>query len=359
MLKQVLLFVAICLVVKGTFQVSLGQTVSEPAEETVVLPKPIRLLEDGRLQFAWVNEGALRYELLHRSHLNQGEWIKVADLNSAMKEVQTYDLSVDAGLSTAFYQIRKIPDPIASLHTVDLGNGISMEFVRIPSGMFTMGSPRTEKHRELDESPLTEVTISKRFLLGKYEVTQAQWKALMDTNPSRFKGDQLPVERVSWNLAVTFCERLTERERAAGRLPDGYVFALPTEAQREYACRAGTQTRFHYGDDPDYLHLPQYAWYWTNSGSKTHPVGEKEPNVWGLYDMYGNVWEWCQDVYVNAYPGGSVMDPLGPETGAVRVIRGGGWEDFHRDCRSACRLRAWPGNGFSYIGFRVAVINIQ
>jgi len=285
--------------------------------------------------------------------------MKVADLNPVMESVQTYDLSVDAGVSRAFYQIRKIPDPIAPLHTLDLGEGVTMEFVRIQSGTFIMGSPQSETHRESDEGPLTEVTISERFLLGKYEVTQAQWERVMGTNPSRFKGEELPVERVSWNLAVTFCERLTEREREAGRLPEGYAFTLPTEAQREYACRAGTQTRFYYGDDPEYDHLTQYAWYWTNSGSKTHPVGEKKPNAWGLYDMHGNVWEWCQDVYANAYPGGDVIDPLGPETGAVRLIRGGGWEDFPRDCRSACRLRAWPGNSFSYLGFRVAVLCLK
>lgn len=341
--------------------VSVGQTVPEPEsiDEAVPLFSPIHFQEDGRLQLAWVNEGALGYELFRREHLEQGSWMKVADLDPVMESVQTYDLSVDAGVSTAFFQIRKTLDPIAHLQTLELGDDITMEFVRIPSGTFIMGSPQRETHRESDEGPLTEVTISERFLLGKYEVTQAQWEMVMETNPSRFKGARLPVERVSWNLAVSFCERLTELERETGRLPEGYAFTLPTEAQREYACRAGTQTRFYYGDDPDYGHLPQYAWYWTNSGSKTHTVGEKEPNAWGLYDMHGNVWEWCQDVYANAYPGASVIDPLGPETGAVRVIRGGGWEDFARDCRSACRLRAWPGNSFSYLGFRVAVLRLK
>ncbi|GEM_PF-1072831 len=357
--RRPLLFAISFFVLVSMSVLSIAQTIPAPAEEMVVLPKPIKFLEDGRVQLAWVNEGALGYELFRREHLEQGSWMKVADLNPVMESVQTYDLSVDAGVSRAFYQIRKIPDPIAPLHTLDLGEGVTMEFVRIQSGTFIMGSPQSETHRESDEGPLTEVTISERFLLGKYEVTQAQWERVMGTNPSRFKGEELPVERVSWNLAVTFCERLTEREREAGRLPEGYAFTLPTEAQREYACRAGTQTRFYYGDDPEYDHLTQYAWYWTNSGSKTHPVGEKKPNAWGLYDMHGNVWEWCQDVYANAYPGGDVIDPLGPETGAVRLIRGGGWEDFPRDCRSACRLRAWPGNSFSYLGFRVAVLCLK
>lgn len=356
---RLLLFVVSCLALAAIPVGAFGQSVSVAVDEAVALSRPIKFLENGRLQLAWVNEGALGYELFRREQLEHGSWVKVVDLNPVMESVQTYDLAVEAGPSTAFYQIRKIPDPLASLQTLDLGDGITMEFVRIPSGTFIMGSPQSETHRESDEGPLTEVTISERFLLGKYEVTQAQWEWVMGTNPSRFKGDQLPVERVSWNLAVAFCERLTERERESGRLPEGYAFTLPTEAQREYACRAGTQNRFYFGDDPDYGHLAQYAWYWTNSGSRTHPVGEKEPNAWGLYDMHGNVWEWCLDFYANAYPGGSVIDPPGPETGAVRVIRGGGWEDFARDCRSACRLRAWPGNSFSYLGFRVAVQNLK
>jgi formylglycine-generating enzyme required for sulfatase activity len=178
--------------------------------------------------------------------------------------------------------------------------------VFIPAGTFTMGSPSTELDRYSNEGPQTQVTISQGFWMGKYEVTQGEYQAVMGSNPSAFPGDlQRPVEMVSWVDATNYCGKLTQQARKAGKLPSGYVYRLPTEAEWEYGCRAETTTRFGYGDDPSYTRLGNYAWYDSNSGQTTYPVGRKQPNAWGLYDMYGNVWEWCLDWY-GPYPGGSV-----------------------------------------------------
>jgi formylglycine-generating enzyme required for sulfatase activity len=181
------------------------------------------------------------------------------------------------------------------------------------------------------------------------EVTQGQWKALMGGNPSYFKnaGRDAPVEQVSWDDALEFCHRLTERERLAGGLPEGYEYSLPTEAQWEFACRAGT-TGDYAGD------LAATAWYLNNSGNTTHRVAQKQANLWGLYDMHGNVWEWCKDWYGD-YPVGSATDPTGPSLGTLRVYRGGGLYSNARDCRSPNRYGLAPGFRGLRLGFRVAL----
>ncbi|MDA7617961.1 formylglycine-generating enzyme family protein [Verrucomicrobia bacterium] len=231
---------------------------------------------------------------------------------------------------------------------------LNMQMMAIHGGTFVMGSPEDEQHREDDEGPQTTVNITKPFWLGKTEVTQAQWKAVMGNSPSHFKGDDLPVEMVSWNDAVDFCEKLNEMKRDT--LPDGYHYTLPTEAQWEYACRAGTTTRFSYGNDTGYSQLGDYAWYDDNSSGKTHPVGEKLPNDWGLHDMHGNVWEWCLDWYGD-YTGGSVLDPQGPQSGTYRVNRGGSWFILARYCRSAFRSGLRP-DSTDYLGVRVALSSV-
>ena len=157
---------------------------------------------------------------------------------------------------------------------------------------------------------------------------------------------------MSWSDATNYCGKLTAQEKTAGRLPAGYEYRLPTEAEWEYACRAGTTNRFSYGDDPDYTQLANYAWYNVNSGGTTHPVGQKLPNALGLYDMYGNVWEWCSDFWSGSYPGGRVTDPKGAVSGSGRVVRGGSWDYFGRYCRSADRYGYWPVNGYGDMGFR-------
>jgi formylglycine-generating enzyme required for sulfatase activity len=178
-------------------------------------------------------------------------------------------------------------------------------------------------------------------------VTQAQWTAVMGSNPSRFTGASLPVEQVSWSEAMDFCRKLTERERAAGRLPEGYEYTLPTEAQWEYACRAGTT-------GPAGGKLNEIAWYAENSANTTHPVGQKRSNAWGLFDMHGNVWEWCRD-WFGRYPGENVTDFAGPASGSQRVTRGGGWCFVARNCRSARRSPELPAARHSFVGFRVAL----
>jgi formylglycine-generating enzyme required for sulfatase activity len=191
--------------------------------------------------------------------------------------------------------------------------------------------------------------------MSKYETTQEEYQTVMGNNPSYFTGDlKCPVEQVTWYDATNYCGKLTAKERAVGRLPAGYEYRLPTEAEWEYACRAGTTTRFSYGDDPSYTQLGEYAWYALNSGNTTHPVGVKKPNAWGLYDMHGNVWEWCGDWY-DPYPGGSVTDPRGPHTGSFRVDRGGGWYDGARRCRSAYRRCEWADYRYGGMGFRLVL----
>jgi formylglycine-generating enzyme required for sulfatase activity len=236
--------------------------------------------------------------------------------------------------------------------------------VFIPPGTFRMGSPATDVDRDVDEGPQTAVTISRGFWMGGYEVTQGEYLALMGTNPSSFQGLSYPVEAVSWNDATRYCEVLTQRDRGSGWIPPNSVYRLPSEAEWEYACRAWTSTRFSYGNDPDYTNLTDYAWYGANSGGMTHPVGQKLPNPWGLYDMHGNVYEWCQDWY-GRYPGGIAIDPTGPATGSNRVIRGGYFGAYARHCRSALRFSSNPANWDpwfspwpdwdSFIGFRVVL----
>jgi formylglycine-generating enzyme required for sulfatase activity len=222
----------------------------------------------------------------------------------------------------------------------------SMKRVLIPSGKFMMGSPKDEKDREDSEGPQREVTISKPFYMGVYAVTQEQYEQVMGKNPSNFKGAENPVENVSWNDAAEFCKKLSQKTGTSVR--------LPTEAEWEYACRAGSKTRFSYGDDNDYANLGDYAWYGQNSDNKTHPVGQKKPNAFGLYDMHGNVWEWCSDWY-GAYEDKAQTDPTGPASGSARVLRGGGWIYDPQVCRSAYRARGDPDNRGSVFGFRVVL----
>ena len=228
--------------------------------------------------------------------------------------------------------------------------------VWIRPGRFQLGSPAEEKDHGTDEDPTTEVVITRGFWMGQHEVTQAEYLALVGTNPSGFvQSTNQPVERVTWNEANAYCERLTARERDAGRLPLGYVYRLPTEAEWEYACRAGTTTRFSFGDDLGETELVGYAWFITNSESSSHPVGQLKPNPWGVHDLHGNVWEWCHDIWQDAYPGGTVTNYSGPKDGWLRVARGGSWLYDASFSRSANRDNYGPDNRCSDIGFRVVL----
>jgi formylglycine-generating enzyme required for sulfatase activity len=224
----------------------------------------------------------------------------------------------------------------AGVFEVPLPGGVSMAFVRIPPGTFMMG--------DADENPIHQVTLTRGLWLAVTQTTQAQWQAVMGKNPSYFKGDpNLPVENVSWEDSVKFIRAI------ASAAPEGLEFDLPTEAEWEYACRADSTTAWSFGDDES--DLGDYAWFDGNSGGKTHPVGTKLPNAWGLYDMHGNVWEWCQDRY-GPYKADPVRDPQGPRSGDSRALRGGSWGDDPRSTRSANRSRYGPTIHSSYVGVR-------
>lgn len=244
-------------------------------------------------------------------------------------------------------------------------NSIGMKFVYIQPGTFVMGSPSTEPDRFLEKQH--RVTLTKGYYMQTTEVTQAQWKQVMGSNPSIFKGDMLPVEQVSWNDVQEFIRKLNQKE--------GFnKYRLPTEAQWEYACRAGSTSAFANGGISELKsgydsNLDAMSWYLENSdvsysgcfdasnwgGPKcagTHSVAQKQPNTWGLYDMHGNVWEWCQDWY-DKYPSSSVIDPTGLSSGSYRVIRGGSWSNNAPTCRSANRSNNTPDGKYGIIGFRL------
>ncbi len=222
-------------------------------------------------------------------------------------------------------------------------NSIGIEFILIPSGEFDMGSPSDEE-RYIDEVPVHHVKLSRAFYIGKYEVTQKQWRDVMGSSPSYFNGDDLPVEQISWNDVQDFIKKLNEKE--------GWnKYRLPTEAEWEYAARAGTITRYYFGDDE--IKLRDYGWYDSNSGSTTHSIGQKTPNPWGLYDLHGNVWEWVQDKWHSDYNGAPTDGSAWEGSGSFRILRGGSWGHQAWDCRSAFRRYAAPAYRNSNIGFRL------
>ena len=235
----------------------------------------------------------------------------------------------------------------------------------VPSGGFVMGSPAAEANRFSNEGPQTRVTFSSGFWIGKHEVTQQEYLDLMGMNPSHFKGpawgDDLnrPVESITWEEAVAYCVALSARERLPfdNRMPPGYEYRLPTEAEWEYACRAGMTTSFSFGAStpPGYDRLSDHAWYPVNSGSITHAVGGKKPNSWGLFDMHGNVVEWCYDLSDGSgLPGGAVTDPVS-RTGVFHNIRGGSWAQEPRFIRSASRSGKSGTQANNSTGFRIVL----
>jgi formylglycine-generating enzyme required for sulfatase activity len=232
-------------------------------------------------------------------------------------------------------------------------------FVQIPAGAFCMGTTDAEREALIQdkawsrfeecEQPAHTVTISRPFLISKYEVTQKQWKALMGSNPSAFKGDDLPVDSVSWNEAQRFVGKLNKQSHPKYR--------LPTEAEWEYCCRAESTNVFGFGahyEPVSIRNLGCYAWFRDDAGNRTHPVGEKKCNLWGLYDMEGNLWEWCQDWYAPDYYSHSpTKDPVNNQPAVERVLRGGSWFLDWRQLRAAYRSGNLPEFKSQYVGFRV------
>ncbi len=248
---------------------------------------------------------------------------------------------------------RKAPDDVSSEMKTKSGR----EMVQLPGGWFTMGD------KDEVDAKLHEVFVSS-FYIDKYPVTQEEYQRVMGENPSRWKGNKNPVEQVSWSKAARYCNACSRLE---GLQPcydlntwecdfdaDGY--RLPTEAEWEYACRAGTKTPYFFGNDMS--KLQNYAWFDNNSGKKPRPVGQKQPNPWGLHDMYGNVWEWCNDFYqVDYYQESPEENPKGPKTGDTRVVRGGAWKFSAENCRSGYRYNEDPAYsdvcfGYDIYGFR-------
>ena len=249
--------------------------------------------------------------------------------------------------------------PVYQNMTIPLGDDVELDLIWIEPGTFIMGSPENEIGHIVGIYPYGETqhseTIQYGFWLGKYEVTHEQYKAIMGENPSEFSGSGKPVETVSWYDAMSFCEKLTAREKEAGRLPAGYKYTLPTDVEWEYACRAGTTTAFNNGTNIPTVeqttdvcpNLGQVGWYWENAGEAVHTVGQKKPNAWGLYDMHGNVSEWTSS------------KPKGFEGEDIYILRGGSWYDWTYNCRSASYTDTCDAdNKRSYFGFRVALTAI-
>ncbi len=232
---------------------------------------------------------------------------------------------------------------------IDL-HDIEIPFRWCPPGKFKMGSPTSEAGRE-DRENQVNVELTHGFWLGEVVVTQELFRAVLNPDPSHFKGPQRPVEQVSWEEAQAFCQKLTQQLRDEGILAPDWRVCLPTEARWEYACRAGTTTAYFFGNDA--ARLGQFAWFDGNSGKETHPVGTREANPWGLRDMHGNVWEWCADWYGDKLTGGT--NPAGASSGSGRVDRGGCWFISAGFCRSANRSRNDPSNRFNDLGFRLCL----
>ncbi len=251
--------------------------------------------------------------------------------------------------STRRRRSAKAPEPQpGEIETLWLGQGVEMKFVWVPPGSFLMGSSPDEQLRNDDETQHW-VHLTRGFYLGIHPVTQTQWRQVCGNNPSRFKHANRPVETVSWENCVDFCWKL--RQKTSRR------FRLPTEAEWEYACRAGTATVYHSGNDLSALRKVGWCSYNDTQGSarETQPVGQLEPNAWGLFDMHGNVWEWCNDWY-GSYERGEQQDPVGPGFGVAHVLRGGSWYYGPRFCRSARRARMETGQRYTDFGCRVVLL---
>jgi formylglycine-generating enzyme required for sulfatase activity len=300
---------------------------------------------------AWAEPGVAGHDARDGNITDQIVVTGTVDMNSTGTYLLTY--SVQDGAGNTASTTRTVT--VVGNRTVDLNATVAMDMIWVPSGTFTMGSPTTEAGRGTDETE-HNVSLTKGFYLGKYEVTQAQYEAVMrgvtgdrNATPSNWHGNpDRPVEMVSWDDAQVFLARLNEQQ--AGNLPAGWSYVLPTESQWEYACRAGTTTAYSWGDSI----ASTNANYSSSGYSQTRDVGKYAANPWGFFDMHGNVWEWTADWYQAAYLSGNpVVDPSGPVSGSSRVARGGSWNYDGALLRSAKRSKGPPGARYNRVGFRV------
>jgi formylglycine-generating enzyme required for sulfatase activity len=305
---------------------------------------------------AWAEPGAAGHDARDGNLTASVTVTGTVDMNTTGTYILTYSVADAAGnTATANRTVTVVGN-----RSVELNATVAMDMLWVPAGTFTMGSPTTEAGRQSDREDEHNVSLTKGFYLGKYEVTQAQYEAVIGSNPSEFiatgNGNR-PVEKVSWTEAVAFCTQLTTQEQAAGRLPAGWAYVLPTESQWEYACRAGTTTAYSWGTTIASSNA-NYNWDGgANDGNdfkQTRDVGQYAANPWGFFDMHGNVWEWTADRYQAAYPTGNpVVDPTGPASGSNRVRRGGSWSLEGTILRSARRFGSTPSTRSYILGFRV------
>ena len=316
------------------------------ADSRAAVPLTTRIQKSGNqsLTLSFDTRAGVKYRVT--SSTNFTDWQKVVTLVDGTGLPQSVSVNITAERA-AYFRAEEL-----SLTTIT-------NMVLIPAGTFLMGSSANEVGHDTDEEPITQVILASSFWMGKYEVTQREYLAVMGDNPSSFPGNlSRPVESLTWLEATDYCTRLTALERTAGRLPAGFVYRLPTEAEFEYACRAGTTTRYYFGEDPNLEIIGSYAWYGDNSAESPHPVGEKLPNGFGLFDMSGNVREWCADWYTQFFPGGVVINPRGPGFGEARVFRGGSFALTAKsalNCRSARRDQVTPDRAVFDVGFRVVL----
>ncbi len=299
--------------------------------------------------------------------LKDGKFVRIfCDSGKKRKYVVLAACVVLAAVIGVFVYVSAFRSPASQFNGFAEYYDLRIEMVRIKAGTFMMGSPEGKESGRYNDEILHQVTLTKDYWLGKYEVTQAQWKAVMGYNPSRFKGDNRPVEGVEWDKAKAFCEKLNEHY--AESLPAGYMFDLPTEAQWEYACRAGTTTAYSYGNASDVKKMNFNGNYPCGFGSRkgeyrkeTVDVGSLGyKNAWGLYDMHGNVSEWCRDRQGD-YSDTAAIDPVGPQKGHPNYyrVRGGSWYSTAKNCRSASRISSYRGSSSNSLGFRLALVPVQ
>ncbi|NEO02117.1 MAG: formylglycine-generating enzyme family protein, partial [Moorea sp. SIO3I7] len=357
--------------VKGDLKLEFGEAVNEFSSDITLadnsnqaVPTQLAVKNYVDNQVKGLQESFTTKKLEVTESLKLGNGVEVAQFSETISPSRDSSLVVVPTEQAIITYIKSTLEKfglfdIEEIETFELATGVSLKLVHIPAGSFLMGSQSSDNMSSDNERPQHQVSV-KQFWMGQFPVTQQQWQAVLGDpklkieddpkNPSHFKGDNLPVEKVSWHEAKEFCERLNQKFQ--GQL-QGRKFRLPSEAEWEYACRAGTTTRYYYGDEDSILE--QYAWYDGNSDSKTHPVGQKIPNNWKLYDMMGNVWEWCEDTWHGNYDDAPVDGSawLFDDNNDYRLLRSGSMIGSPRYCRCAFRGNSSPSLRANDAGFRV------